>query len=104
MDKETEGLLNFEGKLLTLRSLPEGVRQALSEAKPGDFRLYASPEGYYYVLYVYHLVPAQLLPFANVREKIAKKVFKDKVKKAIEDYADKLREYYPVKIYAKDLQ
>ncbi len=104
VDKETEGLLNFEGKLLTLRSLPEGVRQALSEAKPGDFRLYASPEGYYYVLYVYHLVPAQLLPFANVREKIAKKVFKDKVKKAIEDYADKLREYYPVKIYAKDLQ
>jgi hypothetical protein len=31
-------------------------------------------------------------------------VYEDKVRKAVEDYAERLKEYYPVKIYAKDLQ
>jgi hypothetical protein len=105
VDKKGEGILNFEGKLLTVRSLPEDVRQILSEAGPGDYRLYESSEGqYYYVLYVYHVIPAEPQPFANVRKEIAKKVFDEKVKEAVEDYAQRLKEYYPVKIYAKDLQ
>lgn len=104
VDKSTTGLLEFAGELLTVNSLPEGVRQALSGAKPGDFRLYASPERYYYVLYIYHLVPAQLEPFEDVKEKIAKEVFNYKVRKAVELYAEKLKEYYPVESYAKDLQ
>ena len=104
VDRSTEGLLDFAGKLLTVNSLPEGVRKAVSGAKPGDFRLYASPEGHYYVLYIYHLAPARLQPFEDVKEKIATEVFNNKVKKAVEDYADKLKEYYPVRIYAEDLQ
>ena len=105
VDKKGEGVLNFEGKLLTVRSLPEDVRQVLSEAGPGDYRLYESSEGqYYYVLYVYHVIAAEPEPFEKVQKEIAKKVFDDKVKKALEDYADKLKEYYPVKIYAKDFQ
>jgi hypothetical protein len=105
VDKKGEGVLNFEGKLLTVRSLPEDVRQVLSEAKPGDYRFYESSEGpYYYVLYVYHVIPAEPQPFENVRKEIAKKVFDEKVKEAVEDYAQRLKEYYPVKIYAKDLQ
>ena len=104
VDKSTEGLLDFAGKLLTVDSLPEGVRKAVTGAKPGDFRLYASPERYYYVLYIYHLIPAQPQPFEEVQEQIAKEVFNHKVREAVELYADKLKEYYPVKIYAKDLQ
>jgi len=103
VDKKDGGVLNFEGQLLTVRSLPEDMRQVLSQVKPGDFRLYESPEDRYYVLYVYDLVPSELQPFENVKDKIAKKVFGDKVKKAVEDYAEKLKEYYPVKIYAKEL-
>jgi hypothetical protein len=103
VDKNSKGVLPFEGKLLTVKSLPDDVRQVLSGAKPGDFRLYESPQGHYYVLYVYHVIPAEPQPFQVVKKEIAKIVFDQKVTKAVEDYADKLREYYPVKIYAKDL-
>jgi hypothetical protein len=104
VDKNTGGLLRFKGELLTVSSLPEGVQKSVSGANPGDFRLYESPEGYFYVLYIYHLLPGAPRPFESVRKDIAKEVFRDKVRKAVEDYADQLREYYPVKIYAKDLQ
>jgi len=104
VDKKSKGLLRFEGKLLTVGSLSEDLQKTLSGANPGDFRLYESPEGYFYVLYIYHLLPAEPRPFDSVKKDIAKDVFKDKARKAVEDYADQLREYYPVKIYAKDLQ
>jgi hypothetical protein len=104
VDKNKEGLFKFEGKLLTLTSLPEDVSKAVSGAKPGDFRLYVSPEGYFYVLYIYHVIPARPQPFEGVKKEIAEEVFGHKVKKAVEIYADKLREYYPVEIYAKDLK
>ena len=102
--KDTRGLLRFKGELLTVSSMPEGVQQSLSGAKPGDFRLYENPEGYFYVLYIYHLLPGAPRPFESVKKEIAKEVFRDKTRKAVEAYADQLREYYPVKIYAKDLQ
>jgi hypothetical protein len=104
VDKKSKGFLIFEGKLLIVGNLPEDLRKTLSGANPGDFRLYESPEGYFYVLYIYHLVPAEPRPFESVKRDIAKEVFKDKARKAVAAYADQLREYYPVKIYAKDLQ
>jgi hypothetical protein len=104
VDKNTKGLLRFKGELLTVSSMPEGVQKTISGANPGDFRLYESPEGYFYVLYIYHLMPGGPRPFESARNDIVKEVFDDKVRKALETYADQLREYYPVKIYAKDLQ
>ena len=104
LEEKSKGFIRFEGKLLTVGSLPEDLQKTLSGANPGDFRLYESPEGYFYVLYIYHLVPAEPRPFDSVKKEIAKEVFKDKARKAVEAYADQLREYYPVKIYAKDLQ
>jgi hypothetical protein len=104
VDKDTQGLLKFEGKMLVLSSLPKGVQKAVSGVNPGDLRMYASPEGHYYVLYVYHVVVPQQRPFDDVKKEIAKKVYNDKINKAVDDYADKLKEYYPVKIYRKDLR
>ena len=104
VDKNTKGLLKFDGTLLTMKSLPEDLSRAISGANPGDLRMYESPEGHFYVLYIYHVIPAKPQPFDDVKKEIAKKVFDDKVKKAIAAYADQLKEYYPVKIYAKDLQ
>jgi hypothetical protein len=104
VDQSTKGLLRFKGELLTVSSMPEEVQKTLSGANPGDFRLYVSPEGHFYVLYIYHLLPSAPRPFESVKNDIAKEVFRDKVRKALENYADQLREYYPVKIYAKDLQ
>ena len=103
LNDKSPGILKFEGKLLTVSSLPEAMRRTLSEVKPGDFRLYESPEGRYYVLYVYEVILPELQPFEEVKKEITKKVFDEKVKKAVEDYAERLKEYYPVKIYAKDV-
>ena len=104
MDKNTKGLLKFDGTLLTIRSLPEDLSRAVSGAKPGDFRMYESAEGHFYVLYIYQVTSGKLQPFDDVRQEVAKKVYAHKVQKAVEDYAEKLKEYYPVEIYAKDLQ
>ncbi len=104
VDMNTTGVLRFDGKLLMTRSLPEEVQKALSGARAGDFRLYESPEGHFSVLYVQEMLPSKPEPFEKAREGIAKKVFSDKIKKAMEGWADKLREVYEVEIYATDLR
>ena len=102
VDKNAPDLLTFEGKSLTTRDLPEGVRKVISGAKPGDFRLYASPEGYFYVLSIEDVVPARPQPFEEAKETVANKIFSEKLNKAAEDWADKLRAASDVKVYLKD--
>jgi len=104
LDPNTLGILKFEGQLITLSSLPKAVQKAVSAADAGDFKLYERPGGQFYVLYIYQVVPAKLQPFEEVRQEIAKAVFEDKMKTSVELWADRLREYYPVKIYDTDLQ
>jgi hypothetical protein len=104
VDPNAPGILNFDGQLITLSSLPQKVQKAVSGAKAGDFRLYESPPGQFYVLYIYQIVPAKLQPFEDVWQEIAKKVHDDKLKKSVELWADQLKEYYPVKIYRTDLE
>jgi len=98
----SKDLLNFEGKLLTTKNLPEGVRKSILGAKPGNFRLYESPEGYFYVLAIQDVVPAKPQSFEETRKKIAKIIFDDKLKKSVEEWAEKLRAVSDVKIYLKD--
>jgi len=93
--------LDFDGKLLTLQDLPAGVQKAISGARPGDSRLYASPQGHFYALSVQEVVPSKPQPYNEVREGIAKKVYDDKLKKTFEEYANKLRALSEVKIYLK---
>jgi len=101
VDKNTQGVLDFDGKLLTLQDLPAGVQKAISGARPGDSRLYASPQGHFYALSVQEVVPSKPQPYNEVREGIAKKVYDDKLKKTFEEYANKLRALSEVKIYLK---
>lgn len=102
VDPNEEGLLEFDGKLLVVSSLPEGVQKSVSNVKPGDFRLYSGDDNRFYILYIYHVVEPKLQPFEDVRGKIAKKVYQEKINKTINEWAEKLKEYYPVKIYVKD--
>jgi parvulin-like peptidyl-prolyl isomerase len=96
--QDEQGLINFEGRPLTISSLPEDIQKALSGAKAGDFRLYASPAGHFYLLYVHQIIAPVQQPFDAVKTEIAKQVFELKVKAVIESWADQLRKYYPVKI------
>jgi len=102
VDKDTKGLLTFDGKLVTTKDLPEGVQKAIHGARAGDFRLYESSNGYFYVLAVQDVIPAKPQPYEEAREAVAKRLFDEKVKKAVEDYADKLRAVSEVRIYLKD--
>ena len=102
VDKNTPGLLPFEGAIVTVKDFPDDVRRTLSGARPGDFRLYASPEGHFYVLSIQDVVPPQLQPFNEVKGAAAKKVFNLKLTKAVEDWADKLRAVAEVTVYLPD--
>lgn len=102
VDKNTKGVLNFEGNLLTTKNLPENVQKAVSGAKSGDFKFLANPENYFYVLSIQEVIPPRPQPYPEVREQIAKKIYNEKIIKAVEDYADKLRAVSEVKIYLKE--
>ena len=104
VDENAKGLINFGGKLLTLKGLPADVQKALSRAKPGDFKLYESPQGHFYVLYTYQIVAPEARPFESVRKEIAEEVFNQKVKEAVDHWTDQLNKYYPVTIYRADLR
>jgi len=102
VDKNTKGVLDFEGNLLTTKALPENVQKAVSGAKSGDLRLLGNPENYFYVLSIQEVIPPRPQPYPEVREQIAKKIYNEKITKAVEEYADKLRAVSDVKIYLKE--
>jgi len=102
VDKNTKGVLNFEGNLLVIKDLPENVQKAVSGTKSGDFRLLANPEDYFYVLSIQEVIPPKPQPYPEAREKIANKIYSEKLTKAVEEYADKLRAVSDVKIYLKE--
>jgi hypothetical protein len=102
VEKTAKGLLDFDGKPLMTKELPEDMQKVLSGARTGDFKLYGSSGGYFYVLAVQDVVPSKPKPFNEVRQEIAMKVFNEKLKKAVEDFADKLRALSDVKIFLKN--
>jgi len=102
--KGTPGVLTFDGRPVTTDSLPDGMQKALAGAKAGEFRLYWSPEGLVYVLAVQQVITPNAKPYAEVREAIAKKLYDEKLKKGVEEYARKLREQTKVETYLKRVQ
>ena len=96
-----QGLLTFDGRPVTTDSMPIGMRKAVAGAKARESRLYASPEGHVYVLVVQQVLPPSAKPYAEVREAIAKKLYDEKIRKAVEEYAGKLRAQSKVETYLK---
>ncbi len=104
VNKDAQGFLTFEGNLLPTSDMPEDVKKAVSGAKSRDFKLYASPEGYFYVLYIEDVLPSKPRTFEEVQGLVAKKVFDDKLRKSTEGWVDKLKKVYKVKIYTTDFK
>jgi hypothetical protein len=100
-DKSAPNLLSFDGRPVMTGSMPEGARKALAGAKAGERRLYASPDGIFYVLSVQQVVAPAASPFAEVKEQVAKAAYGEKLKKAVEDYGLKLRAHSRVQTYLK---
>ncbi len=100
--KDARGLLEFGGQMLTVKSFPEGAQKVLSGAKAGDYRLYESPEKYYYVLNVVKDNPSRKQTFEEVKDDVQQKVTWQNFTKAVEEWFKKLRDAYPVKIYLQE--
>lgn len=104
VDKGAAGLLVLDGRLVTLASVPEGMRKVLGDAHAGEVRLYASPEGHFYVLAVQDVVAPTPRPYDEVREDIARTLYAEKLQKGIEEYATRLRALSRVEVYVKRTQ
>ncbi len=102
VDKNTSGLLSFEGDIVMVKDFPDDLRKAMAGARAGDFRLYEGPGNYAYVLFIQDVVPPQKQSFDEVRSIVEKKVFGIKLNKAVEDWADKLRAAADIKVYLSD--
>lgn len=99
VDKDRDTLLNLGGRFLTVSGLPPEVRKSIAGAKKGDIRVYESPEGDFYVLSIIEELPAQPQPFDDVKMMIANRIHGEKIGAAVDDYIEKLKEVYDVKIF-----
>ena len=101
VDKAAKGILAFGGQPVTMSSMPDAMQKALAGAKAGEARLYASPEGYFYVLVTQQVLAAVPRPYDEVREELAKKLYGEKLKKNVDAYAGKLKAQLKVETYLK---
>ncbi|QWV96504.1 peptidyl-prolyl cis-trans isomerase [Geomonas nitrogeniifigens] len=97
--KEARGLLVFEDQMLAVPGLPEPMQKVLTGARKDDYKLYESPEGYVYVIYVKEFTPPAAQDFELVKNAIGEKISYEHLNQQIEKWFAKLREAYPVKIY-----
>jgi hypothetical protein len=98
--KGTPGLIAFDGgQPVMIDSMPDGMQKALINAKKGEDRLYASPDGIYYVLSVQQVIGSQAKPYGDVREEAAKKLYAEKIQKGLDAYAAKLKTKAKVEVY-----
>lgn len=101
VDKNTPGLLKFDGSVLTLNDLPADMQKVLSAVNPGDSRFYSGPDNFFYALYVQDVIPSKKQPFEAVKDVVGRKVFNEKLNNAIDEWTDKLREASDIKIYLR---
>jgi parvulin-like peptidyl-prolyl isomerase len=100
LDRSMKDPLNIGNEVVVVSDLPEDIQKALEGARSEDARLYHPQGGFYYVLYIAEKIPSKPQPFEEVKESIANKLFNEKLNKAVEDWAQKLRNASDVKVYA----
>lgn len=101
VEGSAKGVWSFDGKPVMTQDLPEGMQKALTGAKPGNVRLYASRDGYFYALAIQDVIPSKPQTYEEVRQTLAQRVMSDKMKKAVEEYAGKLQSASDVNVYLK---
>jgi hypothetical protein len=99
--KTAEGLLVFDGRPIATATMPDGLQKALAGAKAGEAALYESPDARFYVLAVQGVVAPVPQAYDDVKGEIAKKLYGEKLKKNVEDYAAKLRAASKVEVFLR---
>ncbi len=103
VDKDAEGKLAFDDNLLSITSLPPALQETVKNARQGEMILYSDPGKFSYVLLIDEAHPATPQPFEQVKGEIAKIVFNQKLKQALDDYVRKLKEVYETKVLVTDI-
>lgn len=104
IDKNKEDVLKLAGRYIIVSNLPAEMQKVIQDSKANDYKLHESPEGYFYVTYIEDIGPSNIRPLGEVREDVIKKAYNNKLKKKVEDTAEKLKKFYKVSIYAKELE
>jgi hypothetical protein len=91
--------LGSDGSTVTASSLPAALGKGLSGTRAGDYRQYSSPEGVHYVVRVAEHVPPKQRKLEEVRDRISKKLFSERLARAFDDWTSKLRKPYQTEIY-----
>jgi hypothetical protein len=103
VNKDSEGLLQFDSNILSLSGLSQDIQEVIGDAKDGDYRLYQNQTaGHFYVLFIEKVYPATPTAYGEVRESIAKELFTHRIPELVEEWATKLRQVYEVKLYLVD--
>jgi hypothetical protein len=84
---------------MPINAIDPGVQKALSGVNAEDFRLYESPKGHFYVLYITEMVPPVQQPFEQVEQGIRNEVFWIKLNEAMNEWIRKLKESADIKVY-----
>jgi parvulin-like peptidyl-prolyl isomerase len=91
--------LKLGGNTIAASTLPEDLQKQLEGARKGDYRLYTTQKGPTYVLHVLEVTPPEVEPFEQAREGIKQRLFAERVTVGVKDWAAKLRQARPVKVY-----
>jgi parvulin-like peptidyl-prolyl isomerase len=90
--------LQLDGRTVSASTLPPELAKALTGSRTGEYRLYSAGAAEVYVIRVVEQTAPTTEPYVEVREKIAKKLFNERLTIAINDYAGKLRKAQPVDV------
>jgi parvulin-like peptidyl-prolyl isomerase len=99
VDKDTDGVSDFDQGVWSVTGLPAELRKEAKGAKRGDSMLYSGPAGFHYVLAVEKVFPPQQEAYEVARQEIAEILFQEKVKDLIDDWSEKLKEAYETRIF-----
>ena len=96
---EDEDLLSFGSGILSVTTLPEGLRAKAEQAVTGDALIYSDPGSFHYVLHLEKNFPPEPKPYDQVRSQILKLVYQERVQEALDAFVAQLKEHYPTEIY-----
>lgn len=99
VDFQDKDLLQFDNRILSLNALPDSIRDQAIEAERGDALIYSEPNNFHYVLYLLDVFPAEARPYDQVRKEIINVVYQQAVKETLDDWVEKLKDAYEVRVF-----
>jgi parvulin-like peptidyl-prolyl cis-trans isomerase-like protein len=97
--KEEAAELKLGGTTVSANALPPELRSQLAGAKKGDYRLFTTAGGQSYAISVLEVTPPEVQPLAENRDAIKKRLLAEHAVAAIQEWAAKIRQARPVKVY-----